>query len=77
VLQVVLTIHQPNSDITETFDRFMLLAAGRVCYHGPFSDSMKAFSDAGSILLPLFAPRHVSHFSIGPPHSERQRDEFT
>lgn len=44
---VVLTIHQPNSDITETFDRFMLLAAGRVCYHGPFSDSMKAFSDAG------------------------------
>eukprot|EP00873_Tetraselmis_striata_P027641 jgi/Tetstr1/447905/TSEL_035213.t1 len=44
---VVLTIHQPNSDITETFDRFMLMASGKVCYHGPFSESMQVFADAG------------------------------
>jgi hypothetical protein len=30
----VATIHQPNSDITELFDDFMLLARGRALYMG-------------------------------------------
>jgi ABC-type uncharacterized transport system ATPase subunit len=29
---ILLTIHQPNSDITELFDDFMLLSRGRVMY---------------------------------------------
>jgi ABC-type multidrug transport system ATPase subunit len=31
---VALTIHQPNSDITELFDDFLLMAKGRVMYAG-------------------------------------------
>jgi ABC-type multidrug transport system ATPase subunit len=33
---VVLTIHQPNSDITELFDNFILMAKGNVVYGGSF-----------------------------------------
>ena len=36
---VIQTIHQPNSDIYETFDKLMLLAAGKIIY---FNDSSKA-----------------------------------
>ena len=31
---VALTIHQPNSDITELFDDFILMAKGRIMYAG-------------------------------------------
>lgn len=31
---VALTIHQPNSDITEMFDDFVLMARGQVMYAG-------------------------------------------
>ena len=44
---VVMTIHQPNSDIVDTFDRFLLLAGGQVCFHGPYSQSTSAFAAAG------------------------------
>lgn len=32
---VLLTIHQPNSDITEQFDHFILMAKGQILYGGP------------------------------------------
>mmetsp|Transcript_34034 Transcript_34034/g.96410 ORF Transcript_34034/g.96410 Transcript_34034/m.96410 type:complete len:254 (-) Transcript_34034:212-973(-) len=44
---VVCTIHQPNSDIVDTFDSYMLLAKGRVCYYGPWMDSTRFFTEAG------------------------------
>lgn len=31
---VALTIHQPNSDITELFDHFILMARGQILYGG-------------------------------------------
>ena len=31
---IVLTVHQPNSDITSTFDDFIMMAQGRIMYTG-------------------------------------------
>jgi hypothetical protein len=44
---VVFTIHQPNSLITSRFDEFMLLAAGRLVYGGPWAGAVPAFAAAG------------------------------
>jgi energy-coupling factor transporter ATP-binding protein EcfA2 len=50
---VALTIHQPNSDITELFDDFLLMAKGRVMYAGE---------------LPLQYTVHSSRCVAGPFH---------
>lgn len=46
-LQVVCTIHQPSSDITERFDDLMLLAGGRVVYSGAWNDAVEYFARQG------------------------------
>lgn len=43
---IIQTIHQPNSDIYETFDKLMLLAMGKVLY---FNDCSKAVNYFTSI----------------------------
>jgi hypothetical protein len=45
--QVVATIHQPNSEITEIFDDLTLLAKGRVLYTGAYRGAPQHFSAAG------------------------------
>ena len=45
--QVVCTIHQPNSDITERFDDLLLLASGRVVYFGAWADAVEHFAQLG------------------------------
>jgi hypothetical protein len=49
---VALTIHQPNSDISELFDDFMLLAKGRVMYAGVLAHSLSWV--CGSTMGPFF-----------------------
>lgn len=44
---VVSTIHQPNSDIFEMFDRLMLLARGKIIYFNKSSLSVNYFSSIG------------------------------
>jgi ATP-binding cassette, subfamily G (WHITE), eye pigment precursor transporter len=44
---VVSTIHQPNSDIFDMFDKLMLLAKGKVIYFNDASHSVKYFTDIG------------------------------
>lgn len=46
-LQVVASIHQPNSQITECFDDLLLLAGGRTAYFGPWQNSMPYFASVG------------------------------
>ena len=41
---IVFTIHQPNSDIFELFDRVMLMVEGRFIYQGPQKDIQNYFS---------------------------------
>lgn len=45
--QVVASIHQPNSQITECFDDLLLLTGGRTAYFGPWQGSMPYFASVG------------------------------
>ena len=45
--QVVCTIHQPSSDITDRFDDLLLLSGGRVIYMGPWMKAVEHFSGLG------------------------------
>ncbi len=57
LMQIVLTIHQPSSDICERFDDLILLSCGRMLYCGPWGDADTYFASAGfecvSTLQPL------------------------
>ena len=44
---VIMTIHQPSSDMFNTFSNLLLLAHGRVVYSGDAHASMDYFSDQG------------------------------
>ena len=44
---VVSTIHQPNSDIYEMFDKLMLLAGGKVLYHNDSNSAVDYFKNQG------------------------------
>ena len=46
-VQIVLTIHQPSSDICERFDDLILLSCGRMLYCGPWGDADNYFASAG------------------------------
>lgn len=45
--QVVASIHQPNSQITDCFDDLLLLAQGRCIFSGPWQASMGYFAGLG------------------------------
>ena len=44
---VISTIHQPNSDIYEMFDRLMLLAKGHIIYFNKAESAVDYFSGIG------------------------------
>lgn len=47
LVQIVLTIHQPSSDICERFDDLILLSSGRMLYCGPWPEADQYFANAG------------------------------
>lgn len=51
---VVLTIHQPRSNIVALFDQLMLLAEGRLVYSGPFHKCQGYFDSIGYSCPPGF-----------------------
>lgn len=51
---VVLTIHQPRSNIFCLFDRLLLLATGRMVYSGPTEDAAGHFASLGFAVPPGF-----------------------
>jgi len=44
---VLMTIHQPRTDILELMNKIILLSAGKTLFYGPLSDGLKHFSDLG------------------------------
>lgn len=44
---VVLSIHQPRSNIVSLFDKLLLLAKGKLVYFGQLDDCARFFADAG------------------------------
>jgi ABC-type multidrug transport system ATPase subunit len=49
---VIMTIHQPNSDIVHLFDRLILLVEGRIIYQGPNEDARSYFSTQFNLNCP-------------------------
>lgn len=45
---VISTIHQPNSDIFEQFDRLLLLARGKIIYFNKANQSVEYFGSNGN-----------------------------
>ena len=44
---IIMTIHQPSSQIFYQFDRLLLMASGRQAYFGPSADAMAKFEAMG------------------------------
>jgi ABC-type multidrug transport system ATPase subunit len=51
---VLMTIHQPNSDIYAMFDRLFLMVEGRIVYQGPASTAMDYFSSNFGVECPTY-----------------------
>jgi ABC-type multidrug transport system ATPase subunit len=70
---VIATIHQPNSQIYQTFDRIVLLAGGRTLYEGPGGLApADYFAERGSPCTPGYnVADHLLDLAHAPP---AQRD---
>lgn len=53
---IVVTIHQPRSEIWGLFDRIILLTQGSPIYSGPLEDCLHYFQDLGHILPAFINP---------------------
>lgn len=53
---VLMTIHQPRTDILTQFDKIILLSAGRVVFFGPLDDAISHFHTLGYSLPPRVNP---------------------
>jgi ABC-type multidrug transport system ATPase subunit len=53
---VLFTIHQPSSEIFDSFDRLILLNKGRVMYQGPVHDVPAFFADRSQPVPPNYNP---------------------
>ncbi|EEH36424.2 ATP-binding cassette sub-family G member 4 [Paracoccidioides lutzii Pb01] len=51
-LIVIASVHQPSTATFETFDKLLVLSAGRTCYFGPGSE-MKHYLDKSGHTMPL------------------------
>jgi len=66
---VIATIHQPNSQIYQTFDRIVLLADGRALYEGPGGLApAEYFAERGSPCTPGYnVADHLLDLAHSPP----------
>lgn len=79
---VISTIHQPNSDIYEIFDRLMLLAQGRVIYFNEAEKAVDYFSSIGFACPEMTNPADyfmtiMSIESFDEEDDENAKDETT
>ena len=57
---VILTLHQPSSDMSAMFDKLMLMVSGKVAYFGKALDALNFFVDAGMPCKQYYNP--ADHF---------------
>ncbi|GAU97405.1 hypothetical protein RvY_08711-1 [Ramazzottius varieornatus] len=72
---VVCTIHQPSSSVFAVFDKFMLLAEGRVAFLGPRVDDIPFFNSIGIHVPEDYNPADffVHQLAIIPGHEDECR----
>lgn len=49
---IIMTIHQPNTEIFNIFDKLVLMVEGRLIYQGPASSATAYFSSEFSLTCP-------------------------
>ncbi|RNA38237.1 white-like isoform X1 [Brachionus plicatilis] len=69
---IICTIHQPSSEIFQEFDKFCLLAEGRLAYLGNLSGAAEFFKTQGLILPLNFNPAdfYIRELAIQPSKRE-------
>ena len=73
------TVHQPSSQVFETFDKLILMAQGRLAYLGPTKDAKAFIEMAGYPCPPNYNPAdHILHtLAVVPGEEEQCRDKIT
>jgi ABC-type multidrug transport system ATPase subunit len=79
---VVVTIHQPRSNIVALFDQLVLLAKGRTVYSGPFENCQTYFDNIGYTCPPGFNIADylidlTMHASTARPNIDEDSSLFT
>lgn len=64
---VVLSIHQPTSNVFQLFDKLLLVASGQVVYFGAAKDAVQHFRQVGYPCPPEYNP--ADFFSMFSPSS--------
>lgn len=70
---VVVSIHQPTSDIFHLFTNIILMNAGRVIYHGSVEEVRAVFESMNKVCPPRYNP---AEFYINTISDPRQRTEI-
>ncbi|XP_055690663.1 protein white isoform X2 [Lutzomyia longipalpis] len=76
---VILTIHQPSSELYSMFDKLLLMANGRVAFYGTPAQASQFFMSVGRPCPPNYNP--ADHFiqvlAIQSHHEEESRESIT
>ncbi|XP_065840254.1 protein white-like [Oscarella lobularis] len=74
---IICTIHQPSSEVFSLFDRLILLAEGKVAYHGSSIGAMEFFSNVGYPCPENYNPAdfYVHTLAIVPGNEEECREK--
>lgn len=74
---IITTIHQPNSDIFENFDKLMLLAHGKTIYFNDASKSVEYFTSIGRPCPQLSNPADYFMAIMSKESLEPENEEIT
>lgn len=75
---IILTIHQPSSEIFGMFDKLLLMAEGRVAFLGPPSEANTFFTSLNAPCPTNYNPAdfYVEHLAIVPSKEQESRDNI-
>jgi len=74
---IITTIHQPNSDIFDNFDKLMLLAQGRTIYFNDASKSVEYFASIGRPCPHMSNPADYFMAIMSKESLEPENEEIT
>lgn len=76
---ILITIHQPSSEIVAMFDKLLLMAAGRVAFFGAPAAALKFFADIGAPCPPNHAAteHYVQVLGIRPGFEDEDRERVS
>jgi ABC-type multidrug transport system ATPase subunit len=74
---VIMTIHQPNSEIFGLFHKLVLMVEGRLIYQGPASQAVDYFGSQFGLVCPDFYNPADYFMSIMHSHLQQNVDRYS